>query len=221
MKIRSKSKRLNNSFQKTFRNRHLIAVERKLNDQEYRLWDLYIALYDWDTRHEHFGCVVDTDLHIAEMINWSESKVCRYRNSLVEKGMVKMDERSVVKVWPIPGYDESRLNKNNPKLSTLEDQPLKTEFESFTTEPVRTQNSILSNFPNKDITSKFNINIEEYRELKDEYDNNEFFIGIDNGRDDEEEIIKMIKRNEELRPILEKFELENHDEPDNEEEVPF
>lgn len=97
------SRRLNNTYQRVYRNRHLIAKNLKLNDREYRLWDLYIAIYDWDKGHiETYQTVQATDLMLSEVLGWSPSKVCRVRNLLLEKGSIKSTARSTYSIVLLP-----------------------------------------------------------------------------------------------------------------------
>ncbi len=82
-------RRLNTTYQKVKRNRHVIAKEMEFTDQEFRLFDLCLALYDWDKKHtETYMTVEATDYDISNILHWSPSKVCRTRNSLIKKGVL-------------------------------------------------------------------------------------------------------------------------------------
>ena len=98
------TRRLNGSYQKLQRNRHITAFNLKLTDPEYRLWDLFFALYDWDEKHtETFGIVETVDRDISKLLpSWSYSKVCRYRNILIKKGIIIQVGKSQYKIFPIP-----------------------------------------------------------------------------------------------------------------------
>jgi hypothetical protein len=102
----SLQRRLNNTYQKLYRNRHVIAKQLKLSDPEYRLWDLYLALYDWDIKHtETFQTVEAPDRDIAKLLDWSASKVCRSRNKLIQKGIIRSKTRTVHEVVLIPSKE--------------------------------------------------------------------------------------------------------------------
>lgn len=102
------ARRLNATYQKVYRNRHVLAKNLVLDDAEYRLWDLLIALYDWDKKHEEdYGTVKATDRGLAELLNWSYSKVCRARNGLLMKGIIFRRDRSVYKIFPLPQLNEN------------------------------------------------------------------------------------------------------------------
>ena len=92
-------RRLNKTYQKVYRDRHVKAKELALTDQEYRLWDLLLALYDWDRNHqETYGTIEATEAQLAELLNCSDSKVCRVRAKLTKKGLVTMVAESVYQV---------------------------------------------------------------------------------------------------------------------------
>lgn len=83
------TRRLNNSYQKLYRYRHVVATQLKLTDAEYRLWDLLIALKGWDKNYpDSYRIVETTDREIAGILRWSCSKVCRTRNKLQKKDLV-------------------------------------------------------------------------------------------------------------------------------------
>lgn len=82
-------RKINHTWQKLSRDRHLLAKEYSMNDHEYRLWDLLVASFDWDTRHtESYGTVATTDKELASFLGWSASTVCRHRNSLQKKKII-------------------------------------------------------------------------------------------------------------------------------------
>lgn len=92
-------RRLNDSYQKVYRNRHIKARGLSLTDPEYRLWDLFTAVYDWDKTHtQSFGTIETTDRELAEVLKWSASKVCRNRVSLIKKGLIEQTSIGVYKL---------------------------------------------------------------------------------------------------------------------------
>jgi len=106
------TRRLNNSYQKLYRNRHLFAGDLNLDDAEYRLMDLFIALYDWDKNHkETYQTVKATDRQIAKILSWSASKVCRTRNKLLKKGLIELIKRCVYKIVYLPYGDIAELKQ--------------------------------------------------------------------------------------------------------------
>ncbi|MCH7733048.1 MAG: hypothetical protein IIB44_11180, partial [Candidatus Marinimicrobia bacterium] len=99
-------RRLNKSWQKVQRDRHIRAQDLSLTDPEYRLWDLLLATYDWDKTHtETYGCVETTDRELAEILRWSASKVCRTRNTLTKKGLVNLTQSGLYNLLPEESAD--------------------------------------------------------------------------------------------------------------------
>lgn len=83
-------RRLNSTYQRVYRSRHVKALELNQTDAEYRLHDLLLALYDWDKKHvDTYGTVETTDRDIAPLLKWSPSKVCRTRRELIKQGVIK------------------------------------------------------------------------------------------------------------------------------------
>ena len=94
MKLHIERRLLNPRGKQTlYRNRHLYAKILKLNDAEYRLLDLYGALIVWDKKNypEQYESVQASDKQISDILRWSVSKVCRTKNKLIEKKLVRMD----------------------------------------------------------------------------------------------------------------------------------
>ena len=116
-------RRLNNTYQKVHRNRHLVAKNLNLSNIEYRLWDLCLAIYDWDQKHEGFSTFKFTDRELANIFS-SASTINRVKASLINKGILSLIDRSTYKINLLPGsiFYESCLNKN--VSPTEQDVPL-------------------------------------------------------------------------------------------------
>ncbi len=86
---------IKHTFQKVYRDRHLLAKSLNITDAEYRLWDLYIAGCDWDPSHiENYQTLQATDSEISKILGdkWEDTKVCRTRNKLLKKGILNRIE---------------------------------------------------------------------------------------------------------------------------------
>lgn len=115
-------RRLNNSYQRLYRSRHLIARRLKLDDGEYRLWDLYLALYDWDDKHkETYQTVIATDATLASILGCSPSKVCRVKKLLLKKGLIKEIGRSAYFVIQLP-QPVSNLEELQNDIAKMQDE---------------------------------------------------------------------------------------------------
>lgn len=69
-----------------------IEFKKRMTDQEYRLFDMYVVLARWDKRDkERFGIVEDVsirDLQSECLPDWSVGKISATRTSLAEKGLL-------------------------------------------------------------------------------------------------------------------------------------
>jgi len=98
-----------NGYQRHNKNRHLIARELKISDQEYRLWDLLGSLCGWDSRHDHSYHKVQITLNkLANILGWDESKVSRVTSSLIRKDLIERIGRSeyAVKILAEKGTED-------------------------------------------------------------------------------------------------------------------
>ena len=94
-------RRLNHTWQKLSRDRHLVALYFQLDDAEYRLCDFYHAACIWDKKYEEtYGTVDFPDRDVAEILSWSPSKVCRTRNKLISKGVINLRKSGIYSVIP-------------------------------------------------------------------------------------------------------------------------
>jgi hypothetical protein len=132
-------RRLNETYQKVYRNRHLWSRNLRLTDAEYRLWDLFVALYDWDKKHnETYETIEATDCQIAKILDWSDSKSCRVRNNLLRKvkGYLKQIGRSSYKIQPIINEEEIAPMQNKDdqmqeKLAPMQENSIQQEPNSI------------------------------------------------------------------------------------------
>lgn len=201
-------RRLNNTYQKVYRNRHLIAKGLVLDDPEYRLWDLYIALYDWDKSHsETFQTVEATDLVLKEILDWSISKVCRVRNRLLKKGAIKPVGRSIYTVSLLPQKENDIASlKNNVAQMQNEIAPMqekiaeKQQFQGYLD-----SNTIVS------YKGKYRINtVDEYNDIKNKVD--ELSKNIDEKNcwlSDKPEERTLVDEQQRLAGLMLNYEIEN------------
>lgn len=134
---------IKHTFQKVYRDRHLLAKSLNITDAEYRLWDLYIAGCDWDSKHiENYQTLQATDSEISKILGgkWEDTKVCRTRNKLLKKGILSRIEgtrsRYYVKLMSID--DNAKIQDNvvpmqedNGEMQSVADQPNQTALGSF------------------------------------------------------------------------------------------
>lgn len=164
MNLKQANRRLNKTWQKLQRQRHSIALMLELSDSEFRLWDLFIALYDWDVKHysTYHGVNLSTR-DTAKILNWSCSKVHRYKHKLIQK-RIFLDDMGIEGVYVrtheevIQNLDEvtdavQRLVLNSPvnhRKSIME--PKKSPVEQIVSPPkhVPDELSINSIFSYKD-----------------------------------------------------------------------
>lgn len=183
-----------------------MAKELALNDAEFRLWELYLALYDWDKKHtETYLTVEATDRQISEVLMWSAPKVCRTRNQLLAKRLISQIKTSVVKVLLIPHKDiefaslqekvaEMKYHNSQVKQKIA---PVKRLSGSFN------QNSLVS-YKDKYRFIKDNKQYQEIESLTNELGD---YIG---DRWFEEETREVVNEHQRLAGLMLEYEIENN-----------
>lgn len=168
----SLQRRLNNTYQQLYRNRHVIAQKLKLSDQEYRLWDFYLATYDWDKNHSQtYECVEASDRDVASFLRWSPSKVCRARKKLTNKGVIAFKSRSLYKVLLIPNKktDISLLQLQNASVKQKNAEMKQRTGETSQSSIVSYKDKYISKGKREDNKQEIRSN-EEYQRIYEESD---------------------------------------------------
>jgi len=153
------------AYQRLYRNRHLTAKSFDLNDQEYRLWDLYGAVSGWDRRYDEIFQAVDaTDEAIANILGWSSSKTCRTRNGLMRKGLVKERTRGVYEILIIPSPD-SEPAKMQDQIASTHKEDAGVNEENAVVQPIQGKNDNSPLYSSKRFYASLRTR-EEYENIK-------------------------------------------------------
>lgn len=158
-------RKLGTSYQNLKRNRHIFATSLKLGDAEYRLFDLLSALSGWDKKYsDSFMLVEATDEDLAGILNWSDSKVCRTRNSLKAKGVIKKIEDSIHMILVLEEVASNTASVQE-KVAGLQDKTALVKQEDADLQENRAENnnsSLVSSSGNSVIRTD-----KEYQEILD------------------------------------------------------
>lgn len=75
-------------YQKAPRDRFFLLKDKILTQEELLLYELGIAITDWDRTHiDTYGTFQATNIEMAELLGWvSDSTVSRLKTSLIKKG---------------------------------------------------------------------------------------------------------------------------------------
>ena len=202
------TRRLNKTYQKLYRNRHLVATQLELDDAEYRLWDLYTALYDWDQKHtETFGTVEATDKEIADILLWSSSKVCRTRNRLLEKQVVTPIKKSGYRIFPSLELKNSSTDTQE-KIANVHDGNASMKQDIALVQQNRDHTSPSSIVSYKD-KYKFTNTKEEYQRIKFQIEELAGRID-DRWFDSNPEVQKLVGKHQVLAHQMLYYEIENN-----------
>lgn len=105
-------------YQKASRDRFLLIAEGILTHEEFVIYELGVALTDWDKTHvETYGTFLASNLQLAQLLHWkSDSTVSRHRQKLIQKGffIVGNDGRTLIKdyeKWQLKRLPENTSEK--------------------------------------------------------------------------------------------------------------
>jgi hypothetical protein len=92
MKINMNMKKKHVGYLKLYRY-FALEYKKRMTDQEYRLFDVYVCLARWDRRDsERYGKTEDLstrDIKIDHLPMWSVGKISEVRTSLIKKGFLE------------------------------------------------------------------------------------------------------------------------------------
>ncbi len=100
-------------YQKANRYRIMLLVTKTLNQEEFILYEIAIAITDWDRRHlETYGLFKATNSELAYLCGWdSDSTVSRHKKSLLEKGIFLDASNGYLRV---KDFEDWQLRKTYP-----------------------------------------------------------------------------------------------------------
>lgn len=197
------------AYQRLYRNRHLTAKSLNLNDQEYRLWDLYGAVSGWDRRYDEiFQAVYATDEEIANILGWSPSKTCRTRNGLMKKGIVKERTRGIYEILLIPSLDNEPA-KMQGKIASTQGETAEVKEVNADLQPIQGQTDNSPLYSSKGVYTSLRTR-DEYDDVKKRVDDLTNRIDkIGGWLSDDPAIKTMVDEQQRLAEAMLMYEIEN------------
>lgn len=97
-------------YQKAPRARFRLLSEGVLTHEEFLLYELSAAIFDWDPRHETYGTFKATNQELAMLLGWkSDTTALKHKNSLIRKKFFTIIEDNRILVR---GYEKWLLRKS-------------------------------------------------------------------------------------------------------------
>lgn len=113
-------------YQKAPRDRFQLLSNKVLSQEELALYELGIAITDWDEEHtETYGTFQATDIDLAGILGWKvASTVNRHRRSLITKGwfIEREDSRITAKdfhQWELRRNSSAKMHKADADTQTF------------------------------------------------------------------------------------------------------
>ena len=109
-------------YQKASRDRFLLLSNKTLTVEEFTLYELCIAVTDWDRSHETFGTIHVTNKQLAYVMGWnSETTAGRHKNQLINKGfLINMGngyfQVKDIEKWELRSKEHAKTDVNNADL---------------------------------------------------------------------------------------------------------
>lgn len=202
------------SWQRIYKNRHILAKDLELSDAEYRLWDLYSAASGWDKRHkDRYRVTEATDEEVGFVLNWSASKACRTRNNLIKKGLIRTVKDGLYEALLIPSPDFKDANVQE-KASTTQDKPAPVEAKVASVQTIPGENDTESLVSYKGIYSSIS-SLSVYRDVKKRVEDISRTIDrYDGWLSDDPKLKAIVDEQQRLAGLMLEYELENDMIPD-------
>lgn len=130
-------------YNKAPKERFLALHRGIITQEELLMYELGIAITDWDTEHLTYGTFCTTNREIAEILGWkSDTSALRVKAGLIKKGLFIETEDGRIKV---KGFDKWLLRKSSSEIKPLslkiETFPSNNEREALNKKEVPTQNN--------------------------------------------------------------------------------
>lgn len=151
-------------YQKAPRERFLLLKDGTITQEEFLLYELAIAITDWDSKHETYGTFRATNQEIADILRWkSDTSVLRYKKNLITKGFLTTTDDGSLKVkdfekWQLRG----NASKNESLNAEIQSYSAKSENRNAETKEDRIQSSAYSL-----VSSKVDLSI--FQEIPSEF----------------------------------------------------
>lgn len=112
-------------YQKAPRQRFESLANGLLTQEELIMYELGVAITDWDKNHETYGTFLATNRQLAEVLGWkSDTAALRIKANLIRKGLfIKVEEG---RIRP-KGFDKWQIRKTS---SEKENPTAKTEIKT-------------------------------------------------------------------------------------------
>lgn len=155
-------------YQKAPRDRYFLLRDHILTQEEFLLYELGLAITDWDKTHiDFYGTFQATNQDLADMLGWSsDSTVSRYKKSLIRKGFFLL---ALVNRLQVKDFSSWELKKSSAKMQNT---PAEIGIASANLQepPAKVQNSQSKNSSSSLVSSKGNLSSskEVYEYLSDE-----------------------------------------------------
>ncbi len=168
-----------NGYQKAPRARFKLLSEGRLTQEEFLLYELAVAITDWDTKHETYETFEATNQDLAELLGWrSDTTALKHKRSLIKKGIFSVINGNRIRARGFEKWQRGKLNPSNNKdetaekqfnASKIEDQPSKIKED-------QSQNSV---YPL--VSSKVDLSLSQeiYDESLDEEEIDRIILDID------------------------------------------
>lgn len=158
-------------YQRAPRDRFLLLFYKVFAQEELALYELGIAITDWDSTHiDTYGTFKATNKQIANILGWkNDSSVSRYKKSLIKKGYFKLDSdgRIQIKGFNLWELRQKKSAENQEKFAELQTDSAKIQESS---EKLHKNQSYLDSYSlvSSKGGNKFLRSDREYEEIKKE-----------------------------------------------------
>lgn len=146
MEINGINKKLR-GYQKAPRDRFNLLQQHILTQEEFLIYELAIAITDWDDDHSTYGTFKATNKELAQILGWSsDSPVVRYKQSLIRKGYLRALSSGFIQAIDFEAWQIRKPYQKNSSSEVAKLQPLPANLQHEHAE-MQTEAAKLQEFP--------------------------------------------------------------------------
>ncbi len=148
-----------NGYQKAPRARFKLLLEGRVTQEEFLLYELAVAITDWDPRHETYGTFEATNQELAEPLGWkSDTTALTHKKSLIRKNLFIVVDGNRIKA---KGFDKWQLRTLNPSKNKDETAEKQLNTSKIEDKPSEIKKNLSQNNDYSLVSSKVDLSLNE------------------------------------------------------------
>ena len=160
VKSRNRLEKKLKGYQRASRERFLLLKNKILTHEEFIVYELAIAVTDWDRDHDTYGTFDGTNQEIANLLGWkSDSTVSRHIQKLLKKGYLIKDSNGLLSPRDFEEWELRKSSQAKMQEGIAKTQVFSAEMQKFPAEK-RDDYAYKNNYPL--VSSKYRLGFSSF-----------------------------------------------------------